>query len=931
LKVICKLSPSVFLFLVGFLLESVGFANGQQTPTTAPTNPVPLPRQEQPAVLLPRNLVAAKSPDPVLHDKLSHQVLGHAKRPIIAHTAFSGFWRTDGGFVAKMRIKNALVTGPLEVAPVLYMADGTEYQLPTATVATSGVISININQALAQAPASVITHLSSFGSASLTYRHASGGHLIASISMQDTSRSLVLSYPFTESPVSRRRSQSSPTVWEGVWWKHDAGVQGFLAVSNATGHEAQAKIRLISPSGALAGPKTIVLKAHSTQMLSLENTDGLGASGDAGGIRLEHSDEAGAIAVAGGLLNAKEGYSANIPFVELMSSPVGPVTLGSAGIMVGKPDAMMRFPSETTFTPYLVLRNATTKALSVTLFFSYMAEGGPVSKQTSENLPPLATKRVDLSNILQTLGLKEFSGSINIGASYTGLSTDLVMASGSVDQTGNYVFEVQPQALSPTHKKLGNYWDLDAGSNTMYSLWNPTDKPQAVVVTLHYDNGSGKYKIPVRVEPQSSVMLDLKNIIESNAPDADGNVFPASTSEGGATIESADGPTGQMNLIISGAVFNVVTGTCFGCCVPCCGISEVFMDPSSDACTVGDTQQFQAVEEDCQGGDTFTTGVTWSSSNTAVMTVNSSGLMSAVAPGSATLNFQSTLPASSDCGQPVPGECPLTNFPASAPVNVDDFTISDVQSINDGGTSNFSVTISPNSSAVTSYQWSFSVSGQGAGNSPKVTFSSPTAAQTNTDGHWFAQPNDPCTASSIASYTINAEVKFADGGDIIHDSGLIISVPWQPAGTVDGRKSDITGAPTIAQRPDGTWVVTGIGSLGRKVPTSVADPFFVTISVPPSSQFYNKTVQHEQVHVNQFIAGLGQLYGDLWDPQVFFGRISGFTASTQANLMTMINTDRLNYDTLEIGVYAQRLGQAEAEAHAVSDPIAPQYIYQTCP
>ncbi|MGB9123779.1 MAG: Ig-like domain-containing protein, partial [Candidatus Angelobacter sp.] len=574
-----------------------------------------------------------------------------------------------------MRIKNALVTGPLEVAPVLYMADGTEYQLPAVTVPTSGVVSVNINQALAQAPASVITHLSSFGSAGLTYRHASGGHLIASISMQDTSRSLVLSYPFTESPVSRRRSHSSPTVWEGIWWKHDADVQGFLAVSNATDHETQAKIRLISPSGMFAEPRIIALKAHSTQMLSLENVQGgLGANGDAGGIRVEHSSEPGAIAIAGGLLNAKEGYSANIPFVELVDSQAGPVTLGSAGIMVGKPDPMMRFPSATTFTPYLVLRNATAKSLPVALQIGYMTQSAPVSKQVTENLGPQTTKRVNLPDLLRTLGMKDLSGSINIGASYTGLPSDLVMASGSVDQTGNYVFEVEPQALSSTHKKLGNYWDLDAGSNTMYSLWNPTDKPQDVVVTLHYDNGSGKYKIPVRVGPQSSVMLDLKNIIESNAPDADGNVFPSNTSEGGATIESADGPTGQMNLIISGAVFNVVTGTCFGCCVPCCGVSDIYTDPSSDACSVGDTQQFQVVEEQCDGSTSEGEGSGWTSSNTAVATVNSSGLMTAVGPGSATLFLTENLPASSDCGEPLPGECPLTNFPASAPMTAATFT-----------------------------------------------------------------------------------------------------------------------------------------------------------------------------------------------------------------------------------------------------------------
>jgi hypothetical protein len=921
-----KISPICFFSLPFILLGSFALANGQQAPLTmagsAPKS------QEQPVSTGLAASLPAQAPGLAFQPKLNHQVLGKVKRPIVPQTAFSGFWRTDGGFVAKMRIKNALVTAPLEVSPVLYMADGTEYQLPTIMIPTSGVVTVNVNQALAQAPASVLTHLSTFGSAGLTYRHASGGHLIASISMQDTSRSLVLSYPFTESPVSRRRPQSGSSVWEGAWWKHDPDIQGFVAISNATNRETQARVRLISAGGSLAQPKTINLKAHSTQMLSLESD--LNATGKEGGIRIESNSQSGGIAIAGGLLNAKEGYSANIPFVETMSSETGSVTLGSAGIMVGKPDAMMRFPSETVFTPYLVLRNSTTKPLPVSLQVSYMAQDGPVSKPFSENLAARATKRIDLARLLPTLGIKDFSGSMNVGATYTGVPSDLVIASGSVDQTGNYVFEVQPQALTPTRKKLGNYWDLDAGSNTMYSLWNPTDTPQNVVVSLHYDNGVGRYKIPVQVAPQSSVMLDLKNIIEANAPDADGNVFPSNTSEGSATIESTDGPGGRMNLIISGAVFNVVTGTCFGCCVPCCGVSDVFLDPGSDACAVGDTEQFHAAEEDCDGGIVETTGGgTWSSSNTAVMTVNNSGLMSAIGAGSAILSFHANLPASSDCGQPVPGECPLTNFPATGPVNVDDFTITGPQTINDGGTSSFSATVTPNSAAVTSYQWSYTISGQG-GNSPKVTFSNPTGAQTNTDGHWFAQPDGPCSASRVATYFINAEIKFADGGDITHDSGLNVSVPWNPAGTTDGRQSTITGMPTIAQRADGTWFVKDKNGLARKVPTSLADPFFVTISVPPSSQFYSKTIQHEQIHVNQFIAGPGHLYGDLWDPQVFFGRISGFTASTQANLTTMINTDRLNYNTLEIGIYNQRLSQAETEAHAVSDPIAPQYIYQTC-
>src|SRR6266852_4539583 len=158
-----------------------------------------------------------------------------------------------------------------------------------------------------------------------------------------------------------------------------------------------------------------------------------------------------------------------------------------------------------------------------------------------------------------------------------------------------------------------------------------------------------RYTLPLHLAPQSSVMLDIKNIVEANAPDAAGNVFPAGTTEGSVTFESADGPMEQMNVVISGAVFNVVTGTCGICCVPCCGTTDVLLDPTSDACSVGDTQQFD--------GSTFqVTGGNWSSSNTSVATVNSSGLMSAVGSGTSVLTFTARLPASSDCGQPLPGE-----------------------------------------------------------------------------------------------------------------------------------------------------------------------------------------------------------------------------------------------------------------------------------
>jgi hypothetical protein len=82
-------------------------------------------------------------------------------------TLFSGLWRVDGNFESMIHIKNSSVVAPVEVTPVLYMADGAEYELPPVIVATTGTSMLSVNRALAQAPPAVRAHLSPYGSAAL--------------------------------------------------------------------------------------------------------------------------------------------------------------------------------------------------------------------------------------------------------------------------------------------------------------------------------------------------------------------------------------------------------------------------------------------------------------------------------------------------------------------------------------------------------------------------------------------------------------------------------------------------------------------------------------------------------------------------------------------------------------------------------------------
>ncbi len=68
-------------------------------------------------------------------------------------TVNGGFWRTDAGFSPTIQLKNRLTTGPIAVTPVLFMADGTEYDLAVVNLPASSVATIDVKAFLTNAPA----------------------------------------------------------------------------------------------------------------------------------------------------------------------------------------------------------------------------------------------------------------------------------------------------------------------------------------------------------------------------------------------------------------------------------------------------------------------------------------------------------------------------------------------------------------------------------------------------------------------------------------------------------------------------------------------------------------------------------------------------------------------------------------------------------
>lgn len=122
---------------------------------------------------------------------------GFFQRPFQTQTLSCGLWRVDGSFVSTIHIKNSLLIGPIEVSPIIYMADGTEYDLPSVTIATAGTATVNINESLKNAAHLIGNHVSQFGSAALRYEYPAPGEVSGSMGILNITKSLSFEYPFT--------------------------------------------------------------------------------------------------------------------------------------------------------------------------------------------------------------------------------------------------------------------------------------------------------------------------------------------------------------------------------------------------------------------------------------------------------------------------------------------------------------------------------------------------------------------------------------------------------------------------------------------------------------------------------------------------------------------------------------------------------------
>jgi hypothetical protein len=189
---------------------------------------------QQPKVLAPHKPVP-----PALH------YTGKWHSPAVPRSMVGGLWMVDANFKSSIYIKNGVKVAPITVTPVLYLSNGRKYQLADVNLEPSGTAVVNINQALADngiAPWATLK-----GYVEIDYNWPWDA-LCVTVRSVDVLHSVIFSYNLQPAMASDAQTQSDafqPRALEGIWWKHEPNVTGFVTLSNPVAQPISANLQVL--------------------------------------------------------------------------------------------------------------------------------------------------------------------------------------------------------------------------------------------------------------------------------------------------------------------------------------------------------------------------------------------------------------------------------------------------------------------------------------------------------------------------------------------------------------------------------------------------------------------------------------------------------------------------------------------------------------
>lgn len=180
----------------------------------------------------------------------------------------------DANFRSSIYLKNGVENASITVTPILYLSNGKKYVLPDVALEPSGTAVVNVNDALREQGIASWATLSGYLKIEYTWAWDA---ICATVQNVDTVHSLIFTYGLR--PAGPRRhpggaqepsdSKRMNRTMEAMWWKHESGVTGFVALSNTAEEPLTAKVQVSDSSGNGVNRDIVTVSPHGTKIVKL--------------------------------------------------------------------------------------------------------------------------------------------------------------------------------------------------------------------------------------------------------------------------------------------------------------------------------------------------------------------------------------------------------------------------------------------------------------------------------------------------------------------------------------------------------------------------------------------------------------------------------------------------------------------------------------
>ena len=514
---------------------------------------------------------------------------------------------------------------PVEIRPVLYSLAGERLDVPPVTVGPTSHRVVNLAEWAAPGGPSFLE-----GSIQFIYEGKDlevGGQ----VRLVDADRSLTF-----EEQVTRLDSAFVSSRLEAVWWLPSDDGEIRLVLSNTTDEPLDVTLNVAGVTAKSKAPLSLSLAPHETRVSELAALAG-GAKAklkETGGISVSHSGVPGALVARALVSDVARGFSTFAEFTD--PSKYKSSRLHGAGLRLGR-------AGSDEVAPVVVARNLGNSVVTLTGRVPYTTAEGTAVAVTLRPMRIAAgeIKSLDLQSLSSEGGFGPEVASAGLEFEHTGNPGAVVMSAFSVGRGGDQVFRVPLLDPAAQRSSTGAYpWKIEGNSSTFVYVKNTTGEPQQYVAYLKFAGGS--YMIGMKpVEPGQTAAIDVRRLRDEQVPDEDGQTLPRET-ESGQVIWSLimDEGTDPLALIGRAEQADTVRGMSSSyACQSCCnnGYWDSFLsavEVDTDVDTSFDFDSYQT-DIDCYGNlDTFLRNTSsWSSSDSSVVSVNSSGVASAVGAG----------------------------------------------------------------------------------------------------------------------------------------------------------------------------------------------------------------------------------------------------------------------------------------------------------